>query len=79
MLDILTVLKPILADIFSVEESDVTPATSFDEDLGADFIDMQEIMLVAEEEFDVLIDDEDLTKLPTVGDLITYIEGRRHD
>ncbi|MBP3301157.1 MAG: acyl carrier protein [Clostridia bacterium] len=79
MLDILTVLKPILADIFSVEEEEITPATTFDEDLGADFIDLQEIMLVTEEEFDVLIDDEDLTGIATVGDLIAYIEGRRHD
>ena len=79
MLDILTVLKPILADIFSVEDEEITPATTFDEDLGADFIDLQEIMLVTEEEFDVLIDDEDLTGIATVGDLIAYIEGRRHD
>lgn len=79
MLDILTVLKPILADIFSVEEENITPATSLEDDLGADYIDLQEIMLITEEEFDVLIDDEDLSKLQTVGDLIAYIEGRRHD
>ena len=79
MLDILTVLKPILADVFSAEESEITPAARFDEDLFADEIDLQEITMIVEEEFDVFIDDEDLPKLITVGDLIAYIEGHRHD
>lgn len=79
MLDILTVLKPLLADVFSAEESEITPAAKFEDDLFADEIDLQEIMLIVEEEFDVFIDDEDLSKLVTVGDLIAYIEGHRHD
>ena len=62
MFDILKVLKTNLSDIFSVEEEDITPATTFVEDLGADEIDMQEITMIVEEEFDVLIDDEDLPK-----------------
>ena len=79
MFDILKVLKTNLSDIFSVEEEDITPATAFVEDLGADEIDMQEITMIVEEEFDVLIDDEDLPKLNTVGDLIAYIKGNCHD
>ena len=79
MFETLNILKPILADIFSAEESEITPAARFDEDLFADEIDMQEIMLITEEEFDVLIDDEDLSKIQTVGDLICYIEGQKHD
>ncbi|MBO5221769.1 MAG: acyl carrier protein [Clostridia bacterium] len=79
MFEILNILKPNLADIFSVEEEDITPATRFDEDLGADEMDLQEISMIVEEEFDVLVDDEDLPKLNTVGDLIAYIEGQRHD
>ena len=79
MFDILNILKTNLADVFSVEEEDITPAADFSEDLGADELDMQEIMMIVEEEFDVFIDDEDLPKINTVGDLIAYIEGRRHD
>jgi acyl carrier protein len=78
MFDILKILKVNLADIFAVEEEDITPATPFEE-LGADIIDMQEIMLIAEEEFGVLIDDDNLKKFVTVGDLIAYIEGHRND
>ena len=78
MFDILKILKINLADIFAVEEEDITPATAFEE-LGADIIDMQEIMLIAEEEFGVLIDDDNLKKFVTVGDLIAYIEGHRND
>lgn len=79
MFDILNILKTNLADVFSVEEEDITPAADFSEDLGADELDMQEIMMIVEEEFDVFIDDEDLPKINTVGDLIAYIEGHRHD
>ena len=78
MFDILKILKINLADIFAVEEEDITPATTFEE-LGADIIDMQEIMLIAEEEFGVLIDDDNLKKFVTVGDLVAYIEGHRND
>jgi len=74
MFDILNILKTNLADIFAVDEEDITPATLFD-DLGADLIDLQEIMLIVEEEFNLLIDDEELKKFITVGDLIAYIEG----
>lgn len=79
MFDILKVLKTNLSDIFSVEEEDITPATDLCEDLGADEIDLQEITMIVEEEFDVLIDDEDLPKIRTVGDLIAYIKGNCHD
>ncbi len=76
MFDILNILKPILADIFQVEEEDITPAVPFDE-LGADEMDMTEITMAVEEEFDVLVDDEDLDKILSVGDLIAYIGERK--
>ena len=72
MNEILNTLKPLLADIFGVDESDVSPAVTFEE-LGADHEDMIEISMTAEEEFDVLIDDEDLDGIATVGELIDYI------
>ena len=79
MIQILNTLKPILADIFAVEEGDITPATDFDGDLEADELDMTEIFMTVEEEFDVFVDPEDGKSFLTVGDLIAYIEGRRND
>ena len=76
MIQTLNVLKPILADIFGVEEEDISPATSFD-DLGADELDLQEIAMVVEEEFDLLIEEEALFKFAAVGDLIAYILENR--
>lgn len=78
MLDILNTLKPILSDIFGTEESDITPAVTFEE-LQADELDMIEIAMTVEEEFDALIDDEDLPSIKTVSDLIAYIERLRNE
>ncbi len=78
MFTILNTLKPVFSDIFAVDEEDISPATRF-EDFCADELDMAEIAMVVEEEFDVLIDDEDLKKFSTVGDLIAYIERNRNE
>lgn len=79
MLDVLNVLKPILADIFCEEEANISPATRFDEDLGADELDLQEILMTVEEEFDCTVPFDEAVGFGTVGDLITYIEGKRND
>ncbi len=76
MFDILNILKPILADIFQVEAEDITPAVTFEE-LGADELDLTEITMAVEEEFDALVDDEDLNKILSVGDLIATIEEQK--
>lgn len=79
MFEILNLLKPLLADVFSVSEEEITPASDFAEDLYADELDMTEVSMIVEEEFDVLIDNEHLEKIHTVGDLIAYIERHKHD
>lgn len=79
MIQALNTLKPILADIFAVEEEEITLAAQFSDDLYADELDMTEIFMTVEEEFDVFVDPEDYEKIVTVGDLIAYIEGHRHD
>ena len=79
MIQILNVLKPILADIFAVEEEEISPATDFFNDLDGDELDMTEIFMTVEEEFDVFVDPEEGKKIVTVGDLIAYIEGHRND
>ncbi|MBO5248672.1 MAG: acyl carrier protein [Clostridia bacterium] len=79
MIQTLNILKPILADIFAVEEEEITPAVLFSEDLCADELDMTEIFMAVEEEFDVLVDPQDYDKILTVGDLIAYIKGNGND
>ncbi len=79
MIQTLNTLKPILADIFAEEEDQITPAVHFVDDLYADELDMTEIFMAVEEEFDVFVDPEDQEKIITVGDLIAYIEGHRND
>ena len=66
-------ITEIIKDIFETED-EITEDTSFDEDLAADFMDMQELFMIIEEEFDILTDDEDIDNISTVGDLIKYIE-----
>ncbi len=79
MIQTLNVLKPILADIFAEEEENITPGTDFFADLDADEMDMTEIFMTVEEEFDVFVDPQDGKNFVTVGDLIAYIEGHRND
>ncbi len=67
-------LQEIIAEQFSVEEESVTMETAFVDDLSADSLDIVELTMSIEEEFDVPETDEsELTKLKTVGDLVNYI------
>ena len=59
-----------------VNPEQVTPQASFIEDLGADSLDIVELVMAFEEEFSVEVPDEDAEKLQTVGDVIKYIEER---
>lgn len=56
---------------------DLKPETRFKEDLGLDDIDMIEIALGIEEQFEINISDKDMEKILTVGDLIKYVQERR--
>ncbi len=67
-------LKRLIAEQFMVDEQEITADTSFTDDLGADSLDIVELTMSIEEEFDISeIDDNDLPKLATVGDLARYI------
>ncbi len=72
-------LAAFIEDIFELEEHFVTPSTRFEEDLGADLPDRIELSMLIEEEFDVLIDDEDLKRMQTVGDMVEYIRAHSDD
>ena len=63
----------IVAEQLGVDESDVTPTASFVDDLGADSLDLVELIMAMEEEFDVKIEDEEAEKIKTVQDVIDFI------
>jgi acyl carrier protein len=70
-------VKKVVVDQLDVSEDEVTPNASFIEDLGADSLDVVELIMGLEEEFDVEIPDEDAEKIATVQDAISYIEGKQ--
>lgn len=69
-------VKNIVCDQLAVEKEKVTTAASFIEDLGADSLDIVELVMTMEEEFDLDIPDEDAEKIKTVGDVVKYISTK---
>jgi acyl carrier protein len=67
-------LAEILNEVADVDASDVTDDKSFTDDLDVDSLSMVEVAMAAEEKFGVKIPDDDLPKLKTVGDAISYIQ-----
>jgi acyl carrier protein len=70
-------VKKIIVDQLGVSEEDVRPEASFVEDLGADSLDLTELVMALEEKFDIEIADEDAQKILKVGDALAYIESRK--
>lgn len=66
-------VKKIIVEQLGVDEKEVTPDASFVEDLGADSLDLTELIMAMEEEFDVEIGDEDALKILKVKDAYKYI------
>lgn len=66
-------VKGIIVEQLGVEEEEVTMGASFIEDLGADSLDIVELVMALEEEFDLEIPDEDAEKIKTVADAVKYI------
>ena len=75
-LEILDKVKEIIVDQLGVDEGSVTMQASFVDDLGADSLDVVELVMAMEEEFDLKIPDEDAEKIATVGDAVQYIQGQ---
>jgi len=69
-------VRDIVVEELSVDASEVTPESTFVEDLGADSLDVVELVMRFEEEFDVEIPDEDAEKITTVGEAVKYIESK---
>lgn len=70
-------MKEIIAEQLSVDAESITEATSFKDDLGADSLDLFELVMALEEEYDIEIPTEDLEQIATVGDVISYIESHK--
>lgn len=71
---VLEKVKVILSSQFDVEEDSITMDTNIADDLGADSLDVVDMLMSLEDEFDVEIPDEEIEKIRTVGELIAYIE-----
>ena len=70
-------LKGIIADQLDVEESEIKMESSFQDDLDADSVDVVELIMAIEDEFDLEIPDEDAEKISTVKDAIDYIKANK--
>jgi len=73
--DVETKVKEIVCEQLGVSEEEVAPNASFIEDLGADSLDIVELVMALEEEYDLEISDEEAEKIRTVGDVVGYIES----
>ncbi|HEX6512207.1 MAG TPA: acyl carrier protein [Chloroflexota bacterium] len=72
--DVYDRMKKIIVEQLGVDEADVTPQASFVEDLNADSLDLVELIMSLEEEFNLEISDEDAEKIHTVGDALEYVQ-----
>lgn len=75
MSDVLERVTNIIVDRLGVEQEKVTQDASFKEDLNADSLDVVELIMELEDEFNIEISDEDAEKISTVGDVLNYIQS----
>ena len=68
-------IKAIIAEVLNVDENEITMETTFTDDLGADSLDVFQIIMGLEEEFDIEIPNEDAEKIVTVGDAVEQIKN----
>ena len=69
-------VKAIIVEKLGVDEADINHEASFTNDLGADSLDIVELVMEFEKQFGVTIPDEDAEKISTVGDAVTYLEAK---
>ena len=67
-------LQDIIADVLTVQKEDIRPETTFVDDLGADSLDIFQIIMGIEEEFDIEIDNDEAEKIVTVQDAVDQIK-----
>lgn len=67
-------IKEILVDELQIDEADITLDAELSSDLGINSIELADLVMLCEEKFDLSIDDDDLNKFITVGDVVDYLE-----
>lgn len=72
---VLEKVKVILAEQFDVDEDSITTETNVQDDLGADSLDVVDLLMSIEDEFEVEIPDEEIENIRTVGELVSFIEA----
>ncbi len=72
-------VRDIIVEQLSVDEADVTMEASFIDTLGADSLDIVELIMALEEEFDIEIPEEDAEKITTVGSAVEYIKAHTNN
>lgn len=72
---ILDKIKNILSSQFGIDEDQISESTDVVNDLGADSLDVMEMMMSVEDEFGIMIEDEEIAEMKTVGDVVNYIES----
>ena len=76
--EIFKVMKDLVAEQFALEPEEVAMETAFDEDLGADSVDLVELVMAMEEEFEIgEVQEEELGSLKTVGDAVNFILSKK--
>lgn len=68
-------VKAILSEQFDVEEDSITVDTLIEDDLGADSLDVVDLLMSLEDEFEIEVPDEEIENIKSVGDLVKYIEA----
>ena len=69
-------MKKMLAEQLNCDENEITADTSFKDDLGADSLDLYELIMALEEEYDVEIPTDDLESINTVGDVMNFLKSK---
>ncbi|WP_342512634.1 acyl carrier protein [Sporosarcina sp. FSL K6-1522] len=76
MSTVLERVTKVIVDRLGVDESEVKPEASFRDDLGADSLDVVELVMELEDEFEMEISDDDAENISTVGNAVSYIESK---
>lgn len=80
MEDIFKTMQNLIAEQFAIDTDEISMESSFMDDLGADSVDLVELVMAMEEEFDIgEIDEDDLAGLKTVGDCVRYLYNKTND
>ena len=72
---VLEKVKVIISDQFDIDEEDIKQDTSFKDDLNADSLDLVELIMALEDEFDLEVEDDEVDSIKTVGDAVNHIKG----